>query len=119
MEDLPVHNNFEVKSHIGKYHVIFNSDLINNNTIENLGSHFIIDKNVFNLLPEELINNLEKKEVVIINAIEETKSYQGIEPIISSLLNQNLKRDSVLVAIGGGITQDITCFIATTFMRGI
>jgi 3-dehydroquinate synthase len=30
-----------------------------------------------------------------------------------------MKRDSVLVAIGGGITQDITCFIATTFMRGI
>ena len=112
-------NNFEVKSHVGLYHIIFDSNLINNNTIENLGSHFIIDKNVFNLLPEELINNLEKKEVVIIDAIEETKSYQGIEPIITSLLTQNLKRDSVLVAIGGGITQDITCFIATTFMRGI
>jgi 3-dehydroquinate synthase len=25
----------------------------------------------------------------------------------------------VLVAVGGGITQDIACFIATTFMRGI
>ena len=30
-----------------------------------------------------------------------------------------MKRDSVLVAIGGGITQDITCFIATSFMRGV
>ena len=42
-------NNFEVKSHVGLYHIIFDSNLINNNTIENLGSHFIIDKNVFNL----------------------------------------------------------------------
>ena len=30
-----------------------------------------------------------------------------------------MRRDSHLIAIGGGITQDITCWIASTFMRGI
>ena len=114
-----MHKNFEVKSHSGKYKVLFDSNLINSDKIEKLGTHYIIDKNVFNLLSKQTISNLEKKEIVFIDATEETKSYKGIEPIITKLVNCNLKRDSVLVAIGGGITQDITCFIATTFMRGI
>ena len=118
MEDLLVHN-FEIKSHTGSYQVIFDNNLLDSNTIENLGTHYIIDRNVFKLFSNEMLLALSRKEVVLIDATEETKSYRGVEPIITQLLGHNMKRDSVLVAIGGGITQDITCFIATTFMRGV
>lgn len=112
-------HNFTIQSHNGPYNVIFNNTLIEDSTIEKLGTHYIIDRNVFKLLSNDTLFALSQKEVVIIDATEETKSYNGIEPIINRLIAQHLKRDSVLVAIGGGITQDIVCFIATTFMRGI
>ena len=118
MEDLLVLN-FEIQSHTGPYKVIFDNNLINDNKIENLGTHYLIDRNVFKLFDNDKLFALSHKEVVLIDATEDAKSYKGIEPIITQLLTHNLKRDSVLVAVGGGITQDIACFIATTFMRGI
>jgi len=112
MEDLPVLD-FKIQSHSKNYRVHFVDNIMDSDIIPKLGTHYIIDKNVFPLLDMNLPN------VVLIDATEDTKSYRGVEPFITELLKMNLKRDSVLVAIGGGITQDIACFIATTFMRGI
>jgi len=114
MEDLAVHN-FMIKSHKIDYSVEFNNNLLDSTEISNLGTHFIIDKNLLPLLDGKINSN----QVFFIKATEDTKSFTGIAPIISALLELNLKRDCKLVAIGGGITQDITCFIANTFMRGI
>lgn len=111
--------NFEIQSHSGPYSVMFDDTLLENNEIINLGTHFIIDKNVLGHLNSSFYNGLHLKGHTVITATEDLKSYQGIGPIIEKLLEQGLKRDSVLVAIGGGITQDIACFIASTFMRGI
>ena len=108
MEDLLVHD-FKIRSHSGSYYVTFTDDIV----FTTLGTHYIIDEKVYATMGLDLPN------VVLITATEETKSYRGVEPIITELLKLNLKRDSKLVAIGGGITQDIACFIATTFMRGI
>lgn len=118
MEDLLVHN-FTIKSQAGEYSVEFDHDLLNTNKLNELGTHYIIDKNVFALLGEKVYQNIQYKELILIDANEYTKSYQGIEPIIAQLIEKKLNRFSHLVAIGGGITQDITCFIATTFMRGV
>ena len=118
MEDLPVLD-FEIQSHSGAYQVTFNNELIGSETINSLGTHYLIDRNVFPLLGESFYTAMAGKDVILIDATEDTKSYRGVEPIIQQLIEKKLKRDSVLVAIGGGITQDITCFIATTFMRGI
>lgn len=107
---------FNIKSHTGIYSVKFQNN-IDVNTLENLGTHFIIDKNITSHIRDFL--DTTNKEVLIIDANEDTKSYIEIGPIISNLLDKKLKKDSILVAIGGGITQDITCFIADTFMRGI
>lgn len=101
------------------YDVTFNNEIKTSNLIPNLGTHYVIDRNVLNTMSADLISKMIGKNIVVIDATEDTKSYLGIEPIISKLVDQNLKRDSTLVAIGGGITQDIVCFIATTFMRGV
>jgi 3-dehydroquinate synthase len=106
-------------SHSGEYKVEFHNSSINDLDLINLGSHFIIDKNVFSLLGEKFFSQINKKEIVFIDATEESKSYQKIESTINELIEKKLNRSSHLVAIGGGITQDITCFIATTFMRGL
>ena len=110
---------FEIQSHSGPYQVTFNDRLIGSSDINTLGTHYIIDRNVYTLLGANFYEHLAGKEITLIDATEDVKSYQGIQPIIQDLVDKKLKRGSVLVAIGGGITQDITCFIATTFMRGI
>jgi 3-dehydroquinate synthase len=112
MEDLLVRN-FEIQSHSGSYQVVFDDQLIDSNSLYSLGTHYIIDRNVF-----ELLGTVDKP-YVLIDANEENKSYLGIVPVIEQLIAQNLKRSSTLVAIGGGIIQDITCFIANNFMRGV
>lgn len=114
MEDFHVRN-FTIKSHKIKYDVEFDNNILNTNKLASLGTHYIVDRNVLPLIEA----SIDSTKILTIDANENVKSYLGIEPIINELLDKNLKRDSKLVAIGGGITQDIACFIATTFMRGI
>lgn len=108
MEDLPVLD-FMVKSQFGNYAVEFcNIDQ------DNLpGTHYIVDARVKDLY------NLDYPNMIVIAANEHQKSYQASEVVIDTLVKMNLRRDSHLVAIGGGIIQDITCWVASTFMRGI
>lgn len=112
-------HNFTIKSHSKDYTVEFDNNLIGSDKLNQLGTHYIIDKNVLGILGEKFYQDIHNKVTIVIEATEETKSYHGLEPVIQALIDNKLKRDSHLVAIGGGITQDITCFIANTFMRGI
>jgi 3-dehydroquinate synthase len=50
---------------------------------------------------------------------EEYKSFETLNMIYSSLLSENFGRDTLIVAIGGGVTGDISGFAAATFMRGV
>lgn len=109
MGDLPVFD-FYISSHKHTYEVMFSNNF---NDYSSLGTHFIVDRNVLQHLPENF------SPTVIIDATEENKTYQAIAPVIESLASAGMRRNSKLVAIGGGITQDITCWISTTYMRGI
>jgi 3-dehydroquinate synthase len=62
-------------------------------------------------------DNSEK--VLIIEATEENKSLAQFPAYVDSLFGLNVRRGQKLVAIGGGIIQDITCFLAATMMRGL
>lgn len=50
---------------------------------------------------------------------EQTKSFAHIERLCDWLLEHEVGRDSVLVAVGGGVTGDVTGFCASIIMRGI
>ena len=100
-----------INSHKGLYSVEFNRS-IDINKITAMGTHFIVDANV-----QERLGNLPN--MIVIDAEESQKSYDGATWIIEALIKRGMNRESHLVAIGGGITQDITCWIASTFMRGI
>lgn len=50
---------------------------------------------------------------------EPSKSLKNIEKLTDHLLKYNADRNSLLVAIGGGVIGDLTGFLAATFMRGI
>ena len=52
-------------------------------------------------------------------ATEEQKSFEKLTPVFVWLLENGLKRDGRLLVIGGGVLQDIGCFIASVLFRGV
>jgi len=114
-----VSNQIIIQSHKGEYSANFTRggiDQLNNNPIEN--SVYIIDQNIAQLYSSRLSNILSSR-VLIIEAIEENKSLNQFPYYVNALVQLNIRRGQTLVAIGGGIIQDITCFLATTMMRGL
>ena len=120
MEALRVYENLLIQSYQGPYKVYFNgdekftfmSDLLGNE------SHIIIDSKVAEIYADQL-GLSGNKNIIKIVAIEENKSIEKILPIIEQLLENKIKKNHKLLAIGGGIIQDITCFISSILLRGI
>jgi len=109
-----------IQSHKGEYKVSFNRgemDQLNSNPIEN--AIYIVDKNIARLYQKRLNNILNCKRVLQIEATEENKSLDKFTKYVEQLVQLKVRRGQPLVAIGGGIIQDITCFLATTMMRGL
>ncbi len=109
-----------IKSHTGPYEVAFDRDglaSLNAQVPEN--AHFIIDKKVAELYGAEMEAVLNHSSVLLIEAREENKSLDRFPAYVSHLVDRNVRRDQMLVAIGGGIIQDITCFLAATLLRGV
>lgn len=83
----------------------------------------VIDKNFYTLYKKELEQTftppLGKFTFLSIDSKESTKSLSSLKKIYSSLVVSNYGRDSLLVAIGGGIVGDIAGFAAATYSRGI
>lgn len=77
----------------------------------------IIDKNVYALYDNEL--NIPKNKIILIDATEDKKRPENALEICEKLMHLNIKRKENIVAIGGGITQDLVTFAASILFRGI
>ncbi len=82
-------------------------------TETNVAPHFL----------DELENNLKKiaKKVChfIFKAGEERKNTDTINDIYECLIKEHFDRNDMLIALGGGVTGDMTGFAAATYLRGI
>jgi 3-dehydroquinate synthase len=115
-----VSNSFDVSSHKGNYVVSFisgNMSKLNNEF--NDDNFYIIDKNIAEIYRDQLSKILNSNRVLLIKATEENKSLDKFPTYVDLLVKAKVRRGQNLVAIGGGIIQDITCFLATTMMRGL
>ncbi len=79
---------------------------------------FVIDKNVFELYGSELARIGEDKRFII-EATEENKVIDTALAICEKMTEIPAKRNAKIIAIGGGIIQDICGFAASTLYRGI
>jgi len=112
--------NFSVKSIIHDYEVKFITDF--EQTLEQElteGDFIIIDKKIKVLYGNQLEYALSKYQHLAIDANEPQKSYKGIIPVIQTLIEKGFRKNHRLVAIGGGITQDVTAFISSIMYRGV
>ena len=81
----------------------------------------ITDSKISNIYKSEIKNFISKYNciVYVIPEGEENKNYNTVECIYKFLLENHARRESVLIAFGGGVVGDLTGFVASTFMRGI
>ncbi len=83
----------------------------------------IIDENVSKLylkkISAQLAANKRNVFYFIAKGGERAKSLGTVKNIYNLLLEKNFSRDSLILAIGGGVVGDLSAFTASTFMRGI
>jgi 3-dehydroquinate synthase len=82
-------------------------------------AHFVVDTLVARLHGTALGVALGAPRTILVEATEEHKSIEHIVEVMRRLVDNGIRRDHLLVAIGGGIVQDISCFAASTLLRGV
>mgnify|MGYP003117363378 CR=1 FL=1 len=121
---MSVSNLLSVKSYTGIYTVeIYENEESDKKRKEILReeskcSFLVIDKKVSKLYPE-IINNWDKEWVYEIEANEDNKELKACENLIEALTKVSFKKDMSIVAVGGGITQDVSSFVASVLYRGV
>ena len=112
-------NSFEVKSYLGIYNVDFVPNALEQaQALLGPKDIIIVDRIVMGLYPQ-VKEFVEANTAIIIDADEEAKDFEKLAPIIQKMIESNMGNDAQLVAIGGGVVQDIVSFTASIFKRGI
>ena len=83
----------------------------------------VSDSNVFPLYGEQVKKILESVEksvsVFVFEAGESSKNLDTVQKLYRTLIENKIDRTGFLVALGGGVTGDLTGFAAATYLRGI
>ena len=110
---------FSVRSLFREYEVSFGSALKTIAAESARGAVIVIDRNVLELHRQHLASLFETARAIVLDATEENKTLEGCRAMIERLVATGFRRDGTLVAIGGGIIQDITAFSASILYRGV
>ncbi len=82
--------------------------------------HIVTDSHVAPLYLKQLKSQFELPvSYTVIPAGEEHKRLSTVEIIYHDLLRSGMTRKDLIIALGGGVTGDITGFTAATFLRGV
>jgi 3-dehydroquinate synthase len=79
----------------------------------------LVDQSVLTLYENDFRTALPRERVLVVDATEPQKSFEALTPIFIWLLKNGLRRDGCLLVVGGGVLQDIGCFIASVLFRGL
>lgn len=106
-------NSFEVKTSTGAYVVEVGRGLIGELIGRNPSAIIIVDERLADRLPAGC------EKVIALTATEDQKSLERMAEVILRMREFKTTRASHVVAIGGGVIQDIATFVCSVYMRGI
>jgi 3-dehydroquinate synthase len=98
---------------------------IGKNSLDEIDKHLIenavlvTDENVWSLYKEKIEDLVCRDSVIIVPAGEKSKSLKELDILYKKLVRLKFRRNSPLIAFGGGVVGDLTGFAAATFMRGV
>jgi len=110
-----------IKSGQGDYTVDFVDSLVTlANEIARLPKAVIlVDRNIVRLYSEQLAPALAAHPVLEIEAIEDEKTPEGVLRTLEFFQQTDSVKQTIVVAIGGGIIQDIATYAAHVYYRGL
>ena len=117
-----------VNTNSQKYPIIIGSNLISKiskilkeNSIHLKKCLIVIDRSISKQIILKLNKSLNTKSVYkyFLKANEKNKNSKTINNILEILLKKNFSREDCVIALGGGITGDVTGFAASIFKRGL
>ena len=109
-----------IQSHVGPYRAVFDEEAPAGLAASvGPGLHVIADRRVAELHRATLSPLLSGRSVLLLEATETNKSLERFPEYVQHLLAHGIRRNHRILAIGGGIIQDITCFLAATILRGV
>lgn len=119
VDDAMTGERFTIRSYRGTYTAEFIADYVATMR-EQLrpGDHLVVDENVVRL-HGPLAAAIAPFAKTVLVPTEAGKSYEALAPLIRALIEQRFTKANRLVAIGGGIVQDITAFTASILFRGV
>lgn len=120
MAVLSMSDSLHIKSLFRNYDVHFVDDFTR--PLQELVDHqafFIIDSIVWEIYEEKLKDVIPEERLLIVEANENNKSFDKCREIVETLVDMQVRRNEKLVAIGGGVIQDVTAFCASITYRGI
>ena len=89
---------------------------------QNKKVYIITDSNVEALYLKQVIEALKEDfivDYVVVPAGESSKSLSVYAKVVEKLLENNIRRNELLIALGGGVIGDLVGFVASTLYRGI
>lgn len=111
-----------VKSLLGNYDVLIESGLLkrlNHYLDPNLYYVIIADDQIPHIYINSVKDACPNHFLIHFPAGETSKSMTEFARIIDILVDHNIKKDAVIIAVGGGVTGDLAGFVASVYSRGI
>jgi 3-dehydroquinate synthase len=115
-------DSMQISSHTGPYNVSFCADVADAAAaiVPEGPYHLVIDRRVTDLHGPALERlAVGAASVLPLDASEDVKSLEEMPRLVAALSKAGIRRDHTLVAVGGGIIQDLTCFMASMLFRGM
>ena len=111
-----------VKSHQGAYDVLIESGLLKKlRQYINPERFYVIIAD--DMIPIDYVNDVKNAcpdhLLIRFPAGEMSKSLFEFSRIIDIMVKHNIRKDAVIVALGGGVTGDLSGFIASVYSRGL
>ena len=109
-----------IRSSQGEYAVHFQPSIVEvvKRVMAVEGALFVVDRKVADAYRDALAPVLAA-DPLLIDATEEEKSLDGVGKVAAWLLSKRANRNTMMVVIGGGVTQDLASFTAHIYHRGM
>src|SRR5699024_10127448 len=118
--DINTSKNYKIK--IGRG-LLNNISLFLKKYRDNCNIVLITDNIVNSLYVDKVVENLSKNGFnphrFIIENGEKSKNLNTVTDILNFLADNNINRNDIILAIGGGVVGDISGFVASIYLRGI
>ena len=83
----------------------------------------VTDDNVNKYYGDKVVSSLKNKDFEVkllsLEPGEKTKNFNTLPTVYDALLDFNLTRSDLIIALGGGVIGDLTGFVASTYLRGV